>query len=142
MTTLVVAAHPDDETLGAGIWMHRQAPDRVHVLHITDGSPQDMHDATLLGFPTRESYARARREEMSGVIQMLGIPPENWNQLEIPDKEAHLHTSQLLTQMAGIIDVIEPALVVTHAYEGGHPDHDTAAFAVALLRKTRRFQLL
>jgi LmbE family N-acetylglucosaminyl deacetylase len=32
--------------------------------------------------------------------------------------------------LAELIEQIRPAAIFTHAYEGGHPDHDAAAFAV------------
>jgi LmbE family N-acetylglucosaminyl deacetylase len=45
LVTLLVAAHPDDEILGAGIWLSRRPAESVHILHVTDGSPVDMHEA-------------------------------------------------------------------------------------------------
>jgi LmbE family N-acetylglucosaminyl deacetylase len=38
--------------------------------------------------------------------------------------------------MEGLIGRLQPDLVLSPAYEGGHPDHDAAAFAVALVRKS------
>ena len=38
----------------------------------------------------------------------------------------------LVDRCAGLIGALRPAVVITHAYEGGHPDHDTLALAVRL----------
>jgi len=39
MSVLVVVAHPDDETIGAGAML--ASLDDVHVVHLTDGAPGD-----------------------------------------------------------------------------------------------------
>ena len=59
--TLIVAAHPDDEIIGAGAQLPRLS--QAYFLHLTDGAPKDMRDASALGFVTREAYAEARRRE-------------------------------------------------------------------------------
>jgi LmbE family N-acetylglucosaminyl deacetylase len=132
---LIVAAHPDDEVLGAGIWLHRHAEYDRHVLHITDGSPRDMQDARAKGFTTRQDYAQARRNELFAALQMIGIPRGNCHQCDYPDKDAYLHLPELVADVNAWIRELEPSLVVTSAYEGGHPDHDAAAFAVATVRR-------
>src|SRR5512133_2737573 len=74
-STLVVAAHPDDEVIGIGGQLARLGP-RVHVLHVTDGAPRDMHDARVHGFDTRDAYADARRRELLAALADAGIGPE------------------------------------------------------------------
>jgi len=71
VTTLVVAAHPDDEIIGAGIWLHRNARESLHILHITDGSPHDMQDARAQGFATREAYSSARRVIKKVIVKKI-----------------------------------------------------------------------
>jgi LmbE family N-acetylglucosaminyl deacetylase len=34
-------------------------------------------------------------------------------------------------RLAALVYELRPSLIYTHPYEGGHPDHDSAAFAVA-----------
>jgi LmbE family N-acetylglucosaminyl deacetylase len=138
MSTLLVAAHPDDEVLGAGVWLcrHRESP--AYILHITDGSPRDMKDATALGFATREAYASARRVELERALHLIPVPYANCIQFCFPDKEACLNLPDLVAQMDSLIAWLKPSLVMSHAYEGGHPDHDAAAFAVAAVRERRQ----
>jgi LmbE family N-acetylglucosaminyl deacetylase len=138
-----VVAHPDDEVLGAGIWLHRNAAYDRHILHITDGSPRDMQDARAHGFRTRRGYAVARRKELSAALRMIGIPLRNCHRCDYPDKEAYLHLPELIAELETLIRALKPSLIVTSAYEGGHPDHDAAAFAVATVhRRLRSFGVL
>src|ERR1700742_489948 len=98
LTTLVVDAHPDDEVLGAAIWMHRRSRSPIHILHITDGSPRDMQDARRQGFASRSSYSSARRRELTQALQLIPIPPERCTRLSFPDKEAYLHLPALIDE--------------------------------------------
>lgn len=138
LTTLIVAAHPDDEVLGAGIWLHRHSGSPIYILHITDGSPRDMQNAREVGFSSRKSYARARREELAKALSMVGVPPENCTQFSFADKESYLHLPALVSRLGELVARLQPDQVLSPAYEGGHPDHDAAAFAVAVVRKRSR----
>jgi LmbE family N-acetylglucosaminyl deacetylase len=138
---LVVVAHPDDEILGAGIWLRRHAEYGRHILYVTDGSPRDMQDARAAGFATRRSYAAARRSELREALEMVSIPRRNCHRCDYPDKESYLHLPALIERVDRLVEVLRPSVVLSHAYEGGHPDHDAAAFAVAMVRRAmlRRF---
>jgi LmbE family N-acetylglucosaminyl deacetylase len=138
---LVLVAHPDDETLGAGMWLHRHRATPRHILHLTDGSPKDMQDARTAGFNTRSSYAVARRNELQSALQLIEIPPENCRSYNCPDKEAYLHLPALVTKVESFIRRLNPYLVISSAYEGGHPDHDAVALVAAMVhRRLSSFQ--
>ena len=134
---LVVAAHPDDEVLGAGIWLHRRRDADVRVLHITDGSPRDMQDARKLGFSTCKQYAEARQTELTEALALVGISHERCIGLAFPDREAYLHLPAIIARIRAIVELLRPQVVLSPAYEGGHPDHDAAAFAVAAVTGER-----
>ena len=51
------------------------------------------------------------------------------------DKESYRHLPKLITQIMALLQDLEPDMVLSPAYEGGHPDHDTAAFIVAAARQ-------
>jgi LmbE family N-acetylglucosaminyl deacetylase len=123
---LVVAAHPDDETIGIGGLLSRLRD--VTVLHVTDGAPRDGRDAAMHGFPDVVTYAAARRREALAALALAGVA--RVPTLGMADQEATLHMVPIARRVAEMLRAERPALVVTHAYEGGHPDHDAVAFAV------------
>lgn len=114
---VVVAAHPDDETIGASTLL-RHVP-RPLVVHVTDGAPRHDPDAGVI--------ARTRRDELRAAMRAGGVDAE-LVALDLPDQEASL---RLVDGARLLIPLVAGAdLVVTHAYEGGHPDHDATAFMV------------
>ena len=56
------------------------------------------------------------------------------------DKEAYLNLSSIVSQLDDVVQDLRPDLVLSPAYEGGHPDHDSAAFAAASVRRKRDFE--
>lgn len=120
----LVVAHPDDETLFAGTALARLR--QLRIILVTDGAPEDMGDARRLGFATRESYAAARAQELDRALQALGSTGE-LIRYALPDQGAILRLAALTDRLAH--DLAGCALVLTHPYEGGHPDHDAVACA-------------
>jgi len=124
----LVAAHPDDETIGLGAQLPRLAG--VRIVHVTDGAPANMRDAVALGCGTREDYAALRRGELEAAMAMAGIPPARLIGLGIADQEASFVMGGLARRLADLFDDGDVGVVLTHPYEGGHPDHDATCFAV------------
>lgn len=127
----VVVAHPDDETLWTGAALPRLM-DATLIL-LTDGAPEDMADAHRLGFATREAYARARSAELDAALAALGSRAR-LIRYDYRDQSLIHHLPELIARLSR--DLAGAACVLTHAYEGGHPDHDAAALAVARAART------
>jgi N-acetylglucosamine malate deacetylase 2 len=127
-TTAVIVAHADDEVIGAGARLPRLR--RAIFVHVTDGAPRDLRDAMASGLTTRGDYARARRRELKTALALAGIAPEQTRELGCVDQEAGLHLVDLSRRMAAMLRKLQPQVVLTLPYEGGHPDHDATAFAV------------
>ena len=125
---LIVAAHPDDETIGLGAQLCRF--DDALLVHVTDGAPRDGRDATAYGFAALADYAAARRRELAAALEAGGAAHLRTFCLGIVDQEAMQHLVYLTRRVRELLEQENPRLVLTHAYEGGHPDHDAAAFAV------------
>jgi N-acetylglucosamine malate deacetylase 2 len=123
----VIVAHPADEVVGAGCLISKL--DDVTVLHVTDGAPRDMHDAKAAGFDARSDYARARKEECLAALAIANVPEARVVDLEITDHHASACLTDLTKKIATFLQQSAADIVVTHAYEGGHPDHDATAFA-------------
>jgi len=128
----LVVAHPDDETLGLGSRL--AALDRLKLIHLTDGSPRCLDDAERAGFVDGASYAAARRRELDAALAALGVRAERIAYGE-RDQETIKALDRIVARLVGDLDGVDA--VVTHPYEHGHPDHDTAALAVALACRVR-----
>lgn len=133
---LVIAAHPDDEVIGIGGQLPRLR--HASVLHVTDGAPRDGRDAERAGFARIEDYAAARRQEVEKALGLAGIDAAQTACLGIPDQQAGRELVRITQAVTATIREMRPIVVVTHAYEGGHPDHDAVAFAVQKARRILR----
>ena len=127
---LLIAAHPDDEAIGTGSRLARLAPG-LTVAHVTDGAPADGRDAADHGFDSAADYAAARRGELLAALALAGVGAGQTREIGYVDQTAALHLPALSRRLAGLIADVCPDVVLTHPYDGGHPDHDAAAFAVA-----------
>ena len=63
------------------------------------------------------------------------MPVERQIMLGFADQGATHGLAQLSAMLAGALIARNITTVVTHAYEGGHPDHDAVAFAVGAARR-------
>lgn len=124
----VVVAHPDDETVGCGGLLQRLRG--VSVIVITDGSPDDLFDAHAAGCDNREQYAARRAQELGHALQIAGASMDAVTRCGVRDQHAAFHLKEIIRRLAAQFEQRNIEIVLTHAYEGGHPDHDAAAFAV------------
>jgi LmbE family N-acetylglucosaminyl deacetylase len=126
----VVAAHPDDETIGAGAALRRWSA-ACRVIHVTDGAPRErrFYPASAAQLP-REEYALLRHKEAARALALAGVDSAHIACLGHRDQEAMFGLAEIAERLATVLSDAKPDVIVTHAYEGGHPDHDATAFAV------------
>lgn len=125
---VIVAAHPDDEIIGAGATLAHLAG--ASVIHVSDGAPRDGSDAARAGFADWRAYAAARRREAEAALALAAIDKDRIIGMGYPDQQASLHLAELALRLRDLIRRAQYDGVIAHPYEGGHPDHDAAAFAV------------
>ena len=131
---LIVLAHPDDEVVALGARLERSS--RSHLLTVTDGAPVDGADAIHHGFASLEEYRTARQAELRRALADAGLAERVVGNYEwlgffpVADQTVCLHLAQLTRVIASVVEAFKPEAVLTHPFEGGHPDHDGCAFAV------------
>ena len=131
---LLVFAHPDDEVLAIGARLERLTASRL--LTVTDGAPRDGADALHHSFSSLDAYREARRQELSCALHDAGLTDTFYAPLApqcpfpVADQTGPLHLRALIHLAAKQIQAFAPDAILTHPYEGGHPDHDACAFAV------------
>ena len=117
---LIVAPHPDDETLGAGgtALLHRQAGDEVAIAVLTDGrsSRAGARSAEAMVVQRREEIQRAARR-LDCRLYHLNLPEDAWE----------------ITAAAGTLQpLVEPATVIyTPSCIDFHPEHLKSARVIA-----------
>jgi LmbE family N-acetylglucosaminyl deacetylase len=129
-TVLVIAPHPDDETLGCGgiIALQSRAGDKVYVLIVTDGGRSG---AGGLG---REEIARRRNQEAREAITALA--DVDLMQFHLP--EGLWSYEELVGKLKGLLTDLEPTVIYTTSCVDFHPEHLRVAIALAeALRATR-----
>jgi hypothetical protein len=107
-SVLVVAPHPDDETLGCGgaITLHLRAGDAVRVLVLTDGGRSRAATSAV-----RAGEARAAAAVLGGVWDLCGLPESDWQ-----DEEAQ---ALLTTALASA----RPSVIYAPSSLDYHPEH-------------------
>ena len=122
----VIAAHPGDEIVGAGFLISKL--DDISVVHVTDGA-RDLQVARDAGFEDLASYAAARKKECRDALALARVSEDRIIEFSVPDTSAFECLIDLTKRIAYHLQQSGAEIVVTHPYEGGHPDHDATAFA-------------
>ena len=131
-STLVLVAHPDDEVIACGsLLQHMQ---RAVVVFATDGAPRD--EGFWKKYGCREAYAEVRRQEARHALRMAGARAvflSDFVPSGIADQELFRTLPDAIAALNKVIAHTRPDCILTLAYEGGHPDHDTACFMASVI---------
>lgn len=96
-------------------------------VHLTDGAFSH-REAWACGWPTHGAYAAARLREPEAAALVSGVPFDCVH-LRLPRPPRCLRHGLGRDAPRRPAAARAPGLVLTDAYEGGHLDHDAAAFA-------------
>lgn len=121
--TLVVAPHPDDETLTVAGLIARQANRNVPVtvLAVTDG--ESAFPGRDLDFDLRSVRAAEQRQ----ALESLGVDAARIRRMSIPDGAVAEHESTLVGAISEMLDDV--GLVVSPWALDWHPDHEACGRA-------------
>ena len=121
---LVLAPHPDDETLGCGgtLALHRNAGDAVQVVFLTDGCQGDPS-----GQCEMETYVQMRRKEAVSACAVLGIHEVVF--WDYPDRRL-CECKDAVERLADVVSAFGPQRIYAPSPLEFHPDHRAAACLV------------
>jgi LmbE family N-acetylglucosaminyl deacetylase len=126
--TLVLVAHPDDESITCGALLQRMRDPRV--IFATDGGPQDEYFWGKYG--SRENYVALRRREADTALNAVGVREMHWladaEGRQFMDQHLFRHLRTAMESLRQVVTEQKPDAILTLAYEGGHPDHDSCNF--------------
>lgn len=123
---LVLAAHPDDESLGCAgtLALLTDAGVRTTVVFATDG------EATIGSALDPAETGRRRTAEAREACALLGVTDVRF--LGHPDGELPGRTPQLGADLAPLVAELRPDVVLLPWFLDGHRDHEALSTALAL----------
>jgi LmbE family N-acetylglucosaminyl deacetylase len=128
---MVLAPHPDDETLACGATIMRKVDAGTDVLVViaTDGSPPGGRgDADVA------DHAARRRAECSLACERLGLREDMVRFLDLPDSQLSAHHDELTAVVTELSRDFAPDEVLVPCGLDAHPDHRALATVVGQLR--------
>jgi LmbE family N-acetylglucosaminyl deacetylase len=127
-SAMVIAPHPDDETLGCGgtIALATGSGCRVDVVFASDG--EDVRDTGL----RRAEIAEHRRREAERACRILGAEAPRF--LGLPDGSFAGSLDRLSAAFQGVLAAVEPEVVLIPWLLDGHDDHQAVNRALAACR--------
>src|SRR5690242_3417777 len=125
--TMVLVAHPDDESIACGGLLQKMR--QPFVVFATDGAPED--EFFWGRFGSRAAYSKLRQEEALSALDHVGVSEVEFladhapERVRLEDQKLFRAISPALELLGEMIEVKKPDALLTLAYEGGHPDHDS-----------------
>jgi len=131
---MVVAAHPDDETLGCGgtIFRHKDAGDKVHWLLASQVKER-------YGFD--KAFEESKANEIKKVSDIYGF--SSVHRLELPPcKFDTVPMIELVEKVGSVFNTVKPSIVYVPFSGDAHSDHRVLFGAVLGSAKTFRYPFI
>ena len=138
---LIVAPHPDDETLGCGGTLAKRAKEgcKVTVVVITDGCNLfRLSPLRIEAHPTPAETSAMRKEETRRAVDILGGNRQPIRFLDVEDASLAAHVDSVSETLAAILREVAPDEVYVTSEHENHPDHVAACAAVRLAMRRAR----
>ncbi len=131
--TLVVAPHPDDETLGAGGLIARltRAGVPVTIVAITDGEH---------AYADTPDLADIRIPEQTEALKRLGVPECRIHRLHLPDRDTSRYEEELVDLLLPLVTA--DMHLVAPWQQDFHPDHEAAGRASARVAQLKALPII
>lgn len=130
--TIILAPHPDDETLGAGglIFDLKTKKINVLVIAVTDGEN---------AYPNMENLGPVRKKEQEQALQILGVPKEMIIRLQLKDGALKEEEDKLENL---ILPLINRKIHLLAPWTGDyHPDHEAVGRTAIKIAKQKKIPL-
>ncbi len=129
---LIIAPHPDDETLGCGaaIMRARKAGCHVRVLIVTDGRASSQ-SAVI----SPDELVAMRHVETERACRVLGVSSENIIFLNFTDGKIEDKVDAVAAELEIVVRQMKPDKIFSPYGIDGHADHRAVAAAVDVLAK-------
>ena len=127
---LVVAVHPDDETLGCGATLlkHKANGDAIHWLIVTQSDPK------------KEFFAK-REQEIQKVAKLYGF--DALHRLELPTMRVdEISMSELVGKISKVFQKVQPNILYLPFKEDVHSDHRKVFEAAYSCTKSFRYPFI
>jgi LmbE family N-acetylglucosaminyl deacetylase len=118
--TLVIAPHPDDETLAAGGFISalRSHGVPVTVVAVTDGEH---------AYGETPGLAELRAQEQTSALRHLGVDPQHIHRLHFPDRDVTAWEPELVRALLPLVSA--NSHIVAPWPNDFHPDHEACGRA-------------
>ncbi|BBN80416.1 GlcNAc-PI de-N-acetylase [Pseudoalteromonas sp. A25] len=131
---LVVAVHPDDETLGAGgaLLKHKSFGDEIHWMIVTDVKVEE-------GF--KKEAVEKRESEMEEVSTMYGF--DSVHRLGLSTMRVDEYAmSELIGKVSQVVNAVKPSVIYMPFKSDVHSDHRVIFDAVYSCTKSFRYPFI
>lgn len=127
---VVVGAHPDDETLGAGGLVHTAARAGWEVEVVSATAGEGSHPRSPTHGPGQ--LARVRRAELQSAVSVLA-PEARVTCLDLPDGAVAEHLDEVVASLVRLVGTAGSEVLLCAPWRrDGHPDHEAVGRAAAV----------